>query len=124
MPDNIAYVNYLKENSIEISQSIALFDYWAKLVKHHYLPFWAFKGMPGQVAVKIYKAVEPYIIFRRMEGYADMYDEDGKNKNFADHYEWLVEKIIKKKYQYKTIKRGVAKNEKEIFKHTDCADFR
>ena len=56
------------------------------------------------MAVNFYKFAEPYINFRRTEGYPNInneLNEDCKNKNFAVNYEWLVNKIDRKKYQYK-----------------------
>ena len=72
----------LKEHSDEVSQVLSFYDFWALMVKKHYLPKWTFQASSRYTAINIYNKVKPYIEFRRVE-----------QPEYASHFEWLINKI-------------------------------
>lgn len=72
----------LKEKSAEVSCVVSFYDFWALMVRKHYLPKWTFQASSRYTALNIYDKVEPYIKFRRKE-----------QPEYANHFEWLRNKI-------------------------------
>ena len=74
--------NMLLKHETEVSNVISFYDFWALMVKKHYLPKWTFQASSKFVAIKIFDHVRPYVQYRREA-----------QREYACHYEWLVEKI-------------------------------
>ena len=66
----------------EVAHVISFFDFWALMVKRHYLPKWAFQASSKFVAITIYEKVTPYILHRRTN-----------QSEYACHFEWLIRKL-------------------------------
>lgn len=72
----------LLENEDDVAHVISFFDFWALMVKKHYLPKWAFQASSRFVAITIYDKLTPYILYRR-----------NNQPEYACHYEWLINKM-------------------------------
>ena len=72
----------LKEKTIEISTVVSFYDFWALMVKKHYLPKWTFQDSAKYTAKNVYRKILPYIIYRREE-----------QPLYASHFEWLIKKL-------------------------------
>ena len=59
-----------------------IYDFWALMVKKHYLPKWTFQDSAKYTAKNVYRKILPYIIYRREE-----------QPLYASHFEWLIKKL-------------------------------
>ena len=80
--DLVDILENLKIQSVEVSHVISFYDFWALMVKKHYLPEWTFQASSKYTAVNIYNKVKPYVEFRRIE-----------QPDYANHFEWLVNRL-------------------------------
>ena len=74
--------NELLKHEDDVAHVISFFDFWALMVKKHYLPRWTFHASPRYVTTTIYDKVLPYITHRRIH-----------QPEYACYYEWLVGKL-------------------------------
>ena len=72
----------LKEKSIDVSNVVSFYDFWALMVKKHYLPMWTFQDSAKYTAKNVYNKIHPYIVYRRIE-----------LPQYASHFEWLIKKL-------------------------------
>lgn len=76
--------NQLLAHEKDVTQTISCFEFWALMVKKHYLPRWAFQASSKFVAITLYNKVKPYIEYRRKD-----------QPDYAKHFEWLISRLNK-----------------------------
>ncbi|MCL2579959.1 MAG: hypothetical protein FWE32_07995 [Oscillospiraceae bacterium] len=64
---------------------VSFYELWYLLHVKGYLPIWAFSGIPGQRAVRMYKLLTPYISWRLKD-----------TKGYGVRFEKLVQRIQRK----------------------------
>lgn len=89
----------------DLGKIVSFYDMWASMVKTGYLPMKSFKGINGVTTVKLFYLLLPYINYRRKNVSEilcknNCLDEQIVicNESYARDFEWLVNKIQKKKY--------------------------
>jgi hypothetical protein len=70
----------------QISLIISFYHYWGMMAKRRYLPFFVFDSASGRAVVMLYEKLLPTINAHRKD-----------NKQYAEYFEWLYNKIKKRK---------------------------
>ena len=74
-------------NSKDAAYLCSFFHFWGLMVQRKHLPIWVFNGVSGERVVQLYQKLSKFIEDTR---------EDAPR--YAEHFQWLTERIIKKGY--------------------------
>lgn len=112
-----AILGKLIEKSDDVSHVVSFYDFWALMVKKHYLPIWAFQASSKYTAINTYSKIKPFIEYRRGER-KDKPCPIGAQQYYASHFEWLIDQL----QNLKKIKKFIATQKEGYLLSADIVD--